>query len=290
MWLQTPLVCCTVDHMFTLKRISGVSPSGAEINVNSWVQIFLSPRCWKAQSQSRGLGQLLWADQLSWASRMQGLSGTEQHMQGTEDRQCHSHSLSTHPQHWKPDGWCLQLLCVFTHKNYYVTVSNHEVLLHKVTLNVYFFFFFSLTKSLQRLVDEVFFLLWKESFKTLFTLQTVHTCFGKGKNTSPSQSLSIWPGVVLKQPGITLCFYRKVFWMLCSFPYSVRDILDIQLRVNVCKMGASQPSNSLVVLWICPVKWKRCWPMSFSLKQSSWESKNLLSWRANPFLHVLFPF
>lgn len=144
MWLQTPLVCCTVDHMFTLKRISGVSPSGAEISVNSWVQIFLPPGCWKAQSQSRGLGSS--SGLLSWTehSRIQAQCGTGQHMQ--RDREQAAPLTATTLKAW---GVMLAAsVCAHSLKKVimlqFVIVKCH---FHKVTLNVSFWFFFSSYKT-----------------------------------------------------------------------------------------------------------------------------------------------
>lgn len=209
MWLQTPLVCCTVDHMFTLKRISGVSPSGAEINANSWVQIFLSPRCWKAQSQSRGLGQLLWAVQLNWVLTDPGsVWHRAAHASGQRTgRTSHTH-VRTHPHHW----WCLQPLCVLTHLQKWLCYSLWLWSATSQSHSQCLLLFSHETASEARKV-----------WNFIYTLNYTHILW-KRENTSPSHSLSTRPGVVLKQPGIILCFYRKVFWMLCSFPHSVRGI------------------------------------------------------------------
>lgn len=165
MWLQTPLVCCTVDHMFTLKRISGVSPSGAEINVNSWVQIFLSPRCWKAHSQSRGLGHLLWAAQLNWALRDPGsVWHRAAHASGQRtDSTTHTH-IHTYSHQWKPDGWCLQPLCV-THVQKWLCYSLELWSVTSQSHSQCLLLFFSLIKPLKRLGEDGVFFLWKKNLK-----------------------------------------------------------------------------------------------------------------------------
>lgn len=111
--------------MFTLKRISGVSPSGAEINVKSYVQIFLSPRCWRALTQSTGLEQILWAAQLNTGShqfRLHGLYGIVQCMCKYKEQ-----TLPLPSVHM-----CISLVIptasMCAYKNCYIGVYNCEVL------------------------------------------------------------------------------------------------------------------------------------------------------------------
>lgn len=138
MWLQTPLVCCTVDHMSTLKRICGVSPSGAEISVNSWVLIFLPPGCWEARSQSRGLRQLLWAAQLN--SELTD-PGSVWHRAAHQDRE--QAVPLTSMKAW----WVMPAASMCTHSLKNMIMLQSVIVKYyfqKVTLNVYIFFFSSL--------------------------------------------------------------------------------------------------------------------------------------------------
>lgn len=162
MWLQTPLVCCTLDHMSTLKRISGVSPSGAEIIANSWVQIFLSPRCWKARSQSRGLSSS--SGLLSWAecSQIQAQSST---CISTENRQYHSHSRPYTSTWW-----------VMSAASLCISSLTKMVMLQSGIVKCYFTkslsmstFFFSYKTTLEA-SRWWYFLTLEEKFRTLFTL------------------------------------------------------------------------------------------------------------------------
>lgn len=81
---------------------------------------------------------------LSWTERsgIQGLCGTEQHMHQDREQTVPLTLTSIHIHISESLMGDACSLCVLpTYKNGYVTVWNCEVLLHKVTLNVYFFFF-----------------------------------------------------------------------------------------------------------------------------------------------------
>lgn len=81
---------------------------------------------------------------------MQGLCGTEQHMHRDREQAAALTLMSIHIHitgSLMGDA-CSLHVCLLTYKNGYVTVCDCEVLLHKVTLNVYFFIFFLFLFSL----------------------------------------------------------------------------------------------------------------------------------------------
>lgn len=92
----------------------------------------------RAEGSGSSSGLLSWAER----SQIQGLGGTEQHMH--QDReQTVPLTLTSVRIHISESlmGDACSFCVLLTYKNGYVTVCNCEVLLHKVTLNVYFFFF-----------------------------------------------------------------------------------------------------------------------------------------------------